>query len=166
MTIPDTLEQLKGWKAPREAFHSGQKIPFLLACYLSDHPASETEIAQVEGGPDLKTFWRLVSEAELFRDDSYGQWGLKILPPLEVVQTSEQERQERPDDMCESDLVIGEFIGDSDQLLIDTSRSEKGEYPVLVKLPIDAREEWSVVAGSFAEFLSRYVSAQGQKYWE
>jgi hypothetical protein len=164
--IAKTFEQLKAWDTPREAFHSGQRIPFLLVCQLSGRPASEIEVALVNGGDDIRAFWRLASDAELFKDEHYGQWGLKIFSPSDVMKKTARERRERPEDVYESDLVIGEFIGDSDQLMIDTSRSCEGFYPVLVKLPIDGREEWPIVAESFGEFLRKYTSKQGQKYWE
>jgi hypothetical protein len=62
--------------------------------------------------------------------------------------------------------VIGEFYGDAEFLIVDSSRALQGEYPILVGLPIDPRKEWPIVANSFASFLERNVAAQGDKYWE
>lgn len=37
---------------------------------------------------------------------------------------------------------------------------------VLVALPLDARPDWHMAAGNLTEFLARYLTAFGEKYWE
>lgn len=165
-SVPKIVATLEAWSSPKEAFHRGQRCPFLLSCSLDASPATFAEIAELDVGRDLQDFWRISMGADLFKDEKYGQWGLKILSPSEVIVASDTERRESPGDLNESDFVIGEFYGDSDLLIIDSHRAEQGEYPVLVKLPIDARNEWPLVAESFSDFLERYVASQGDKYWE
>ena len=166
MMIADAVERLRDWAQPREAIHAGEKCPFLLSCRLSRNPASEEDIELVGAGPDVEAFWKISEGAELFKDETYEQWGLKIFSPTESINNSEIERLSRPDDVHDSDIVIGQFYGDSEQLVIDTASASKGEFPILVKLPIDERSEWPVVASTFSNFLEQYISAEGEKFWE
>jgi hypothetical protein len=140
--------------------------PFQLAIQVSA-PASATEIQQADASTripqQLRQLWELARESRLFVDVDYGQWGLHLLSQTDCVERTLEQRELRPDDMDEGVLVIGEFLGDLDLLVIagasDGTRVE-------VALPLDPRAEWWVVADDLAEFLGRFVDAGGEKYWE
>lgn len=73
---------------------------------------------------------------------------------------------ERKRDFKEGDLIVGEFIGDCELLLIrcDSSSSDFGS--VILVNPIDPREDWSMIANDFEKFLVGYFQSQGDKFWE
>jgi hypothetical protein len=116
--------------------------------------------------PDLpalsatRALWRTTGSAELYQDIDYGQWGLRLLDPLASRKRTDIERSGRPSDFEEGDIVLGEFLGDLELLVVDAMGS------VRVALPIDPRSEWYVAAADLAEFLTRYREAHGAKFWE
>jgi hypothetical protein len=115
--------------------------------------------------PDEVTdLWSATRAARLFEDADYGQWGLILLDPQASRQRTEAERAERPQDMRDDDIVVGEFLGDQELLVF--APSEGGLRRVLIALPLDARTEWFGVASDLAQFLVSYFDARGDKYWE
>jgi hypothetical protein len=114
----------------------------------------------------LLDFWRLSESAELFKDKVFGQWGLRILTPAASRKITQDELVERPREMLSTDLVFAEFLGDSDQLLMDRAFDNPKHKPIYVKLPLDRRYDWPRIADSFEEFLEKYRGANGQKSWE
>ena len=138
-----------------------------LANVFSAHAAAEDDLfgmQHIDAG--LLEFWRIAETAELFKDITYGQWGLKILSPMGSRSCTLAEQKERPEEMRPTDLVFAEFVGDPDQLLVDLSLSNSNRQPIFVKLPIDKRHAWPRVADSFEEFLEMYVRENGEKFWE
>ena len=59
-----------------------------------------------------------------------------------------------------TDAVVGEFLGDTDVLVLEVNGG------VLVALPLDPRTDWPRVASTLSEFLTPYLQAAGEKYWE
>lgn len=164
--VSETIEQIKLWDSPKPATHYGEVTPFSLSCHLSKNPASREISSALDVGPDLEMFWSISNDAELFKDETYGQWGLKIFSPDEVRDFTNREREEYSEDLNETDYVVGSFYGDSDQLIIESDNDRAGKYGVLVRNVIDEREVWPRVAQSFGEFLREYVKAEGAKFWE
>lgn len=111
---------------------------------------------------DAATFWAVCREASLVRDIDYGQWGLRLLNPMASAKRTAEEKAERPSEFREGDLVIGEFIGDLELLLIAPSEPHR----IIVVDPLDSRAEWYRVAADLGEFLEAYYRAGGDKYWE
>ncbi len=112
---------------------------------------------------DLIEFWLVARSARLFEDVTYGQWGLVLLDPDASARRSRAERANRPTDFSDRDIVIAEFLGDSDLLVY-----ARGDQPprILVGLPLDERDLWYGAADSLREFLDRFADAQGEKFWE
>lgn len=115
---------------------------------------------------DLRDFWRIAREAQLFEDTTYGQWGLHLLSPSESMRATHKFQIARERDSRPYDLVVGEFLGDSELLLVRCNLSELDYGQVWVALPLDRREEWFRAATSFEVFLESYVDARGAKFWE
>lgn len=139
----------------------------VLANVFSAHPAAEDDLFDLQHiDAGLLEFWRVAETAELFTDITYGQWGLKILSPMGSRSCTLAEQKERPKEMRPTDLVFAEFVGDSDQLLMDLSFSNSNRQSIFVKLPIDKRRAWPKAADSFEEFLETYVRENGEKFWE
>lgn len=75
-------------------------------------------------------------------------------------------REQRTRAYAAGDLVVGEFLGDSDLLIVrcDTTAADYGK--VVVALPLDPRGEWYEVAESLGKFFEKYERAHGAKFWE
>lgn len=131
-------------------------------------PASDAQVAAAWSGvsvpQDVAALWLECKSARLFEDTDYGQWGLVLLSPLASARRTAEERRSRPEDMREGDVVIGEFLGDQDLLVVAPSQGT--ECRVLVALPLDPRAEWYAVATDLESFLERYFDAGGEKFWE
>lgn len=153
------LDPYRNWTEPRDGVGSN---PFRLASKVESE-ASLNEISEAwpaHALPELEALWLSSREAWLFRDIDYGQWGLHILDPAAAAALTNAERGRRPGDFEATDAVIGEFLGDSDLLVLEANGG------VLVALPLDPRADWPRVASTLSEFLSRYLEAIGEKYWE
>ena len=161
--IEEIVEYLeKECNFSKKNIYKGKEFQMNFKCLL--YKQRENFYIQSDIPNDLKKFWQLVNKAILFLDTDYGQWGLKIFSLTESLRESSLEKENRPKDYINSDLVIGEFIGDSDKLVVDCSQANFGK--ILVSLPIDSRKDLYVVASSFKEFLNLYIDGQGEKFWE
>lgn len=110
--------------------------------------------------PELEALWLSSRQAWLFQDIDYGQWGLHILDPATAAARTNAERARRQHDFEATDAVVGEFLCDTDLLVLEANGS------ILVALPLDPRTDWPQVASTLSEFLTRYLEAVGEKYWE
>ncbi|WP_182112693.1 MULTISPECIES: hypothetical protein [unclassified Actinotalea] len=146
---------------PRRYDDSG----FRLASTL-EPPATAHEIAATvpEHAPDeLRELWSLTRGARLFEDVDYGQWGMVILSPAASARRTAHERIARPDELRPHDVVIAEFLGDSDLLIASVDGS--GGWQLRVAEPLLPREDWPVLQGSLAGVLWRFLASGGEKYW-
>ncbi len=137
--------------------------PLRLQCTLAPPaPPGEIERAWPERPlpADIVEAWSICRQARLFEDADYGQWGLHLLTPDASAKRTEHELAQRPNDYNSDDIVIAEFLGDQDLLVFDHDGS------VLVALPLDPRNDWFRPTPSLGDFLERYVSSTGAKYWE
>ncbi|MBC9914966.1 hypothetical protein [Chitinophaga varians] len=151
----------RDWQTAREAVHFGTACPFLLRCSfdegwweeatMKDFPASAAELLQ---------FWKISAQADLFKDETYGQWGVVIYSPAATLAETARQRAIRSQDILADDLVFGGFYGDTELLMAD------GRGAIYVCLPLYARADWPRVADSLQDFLLRLYHAQGAKYWE
>lgn len=158
------LDGFRQWIAPPQG--AGDNL-FKLECYIAG-PASLEEINSAWPNacldPLLVKLWTECREAVLFRDVEYGQWGLRILAPAKSAELTASEPRERPGDFQLDDVVLAEFLGDQELLVV--APSERGDRSVLVALPLDPREEWYAVGANLEAFFTRYLEANGEKFWE
>lgn len=158
-TIEEILAPYVEWIQTRKS----DSNPFRLRCHLE--PAlNSCEMQATWAGITLPagvaSLWASYKSGTLFRDVDRGQWGLRLLDSHEAAKRSAAERATRPTDFLESDIVLGEFLGDNDLLVVETTGA------VLVALPLDSRANWPRPAENLPEFLERYVRNVGDKYWE
>lgn len=127
-----------------------------LTCRL-DAGIPEDEIP-TQTPEQLREFWRRTSGGLLLVDEQFGIFGLTLHAPTEAKQQT-RDRAEYGYELSESDWVLGEFVGDTDMLIVDANDTvliSAGSYP---------RAEWYTF-GSLSDVLSRYVEAGAEKYWE
>lgn len=110
--------------------------------------------------------WNQTSELRLFEDVTYGQWGLILWSPDRVITEQEKRIAERQENFRPGDLIIGEFLGDADLLVLRCDATSLDFGNVLIALPLDSREEWYLAADSLESFLSQFIEAKGDKFWE
>ncbi len=115
---------------------------------------------------EVKEFWTYAKSGDLYKDITYGQWGLHIFSPEDALARSIKEKENRPADIDNNDIVIGSFYGDLDLLIISGNQDSHDFGKVLVAMPLDKRVDWPVVANSFTEFLNLYTQKEGGKFWE
>lgn len=148
--------------------HNGRtNNPFRLSSTISG-PASPGEVEAAWRGlvlpADVVDLWAACRGARLFEDIDYGQWGLVILDPATSAARTAQDRELRPSEFMHDDIVLGEFLGD--QELVVVAPSEGGDRRVMIALPLDSRSEWIGAAHNLGDFLEAYFVAAGDKYWE
>lgn len=150
----------KEWSSPRRAIENGKETDFEFICEFNPEVSSE-----VSNIPDeLAVFYRIANGAILFKDVKYGQWGLRIAPYTELEDFNKNAKEWRGEDLTDSDLVIGEFLGDLD--LVITSLSGENYGKITICTPMEPREDWYHTNMNFEEFLESYIEGDGDKFWE
>jgi hypothetical protein len=167
--IVQVLEHLRvSWSVPRYATHSGTVTPGPLVCsFEPPSDAKDIENASTEFliPKELADLWQFCGGATLFKDEQYGQWGLQLFSPEGALSATKKFSGDRGSDYAAGDLVIGEFIGDSDLLLLRCDPSLDSYSAVLIALPVDERADWDRAADTLKSFLEKYVQAEGGKFW-
>jgi len=120
--LASVLGAYREFQQPRAG---GSSNPFILACTIAD-PASDEEISaawdRVALPPQLADLWRTSREARLFEDVDYGQWGLALLAQAAARARTSGSLEARPRDFEQTDVVLGEFLGDSGLLIVTRGR--------------------------------------------
>ena len=106
----------------------------------------------------LRELWLRTSGGSLLVDQALGICGLTLHGPVEAKWRC-RERAESGYEVSESDWLIGEFVGDTDMLVIDVDGA------VLISTGSYRRSDWYRF-GSLSAVLHRYVEENAEKYWE
>lgn len=114
---------------------------------------------------DLQELWQKCNGLRLFEDKTYGQSGLIIWSPQKVAEQQKVLRQ-KSDEFEDGDLVIGEFFGDSDLLVVRCDQDSDDFGQLIISLPIDHRSDWYYLPYLLPEFLQKFINSQGEKFWE
>ncbi|WP_157631098.1 hypothetical protein [Kribbella catacumbae] len=163
MSIQDILNECAVKYSQPQRLHGEDSFRF--ACSVSFVPDGGRGLAGGEAGiPDeLTEFWRVCDSAKLFFDVDYGQWGLSLLNQEDSHARTVEYAEMRSADTRPGDVVVGEFLGDLDLLVL--APSESGSSRIRVGLPLDPRAEWYSVGRDLEDFLKRYVGSLGRKFW-
>jgi hypothetical protein len=168
--MAELLDRLKkNWATPQPVMHPRAKAPIFLHCVVEEPPAlglDEDGSLFADVPEPLLQMWRHARSARLFVDVQYGQWGLEIGSHDEVRGWTDELRRRRARDFREGDLVVGKFLGDSDQLVLRADPGAEDYGRVLVALPLDRRDDWYDVAPDLETFLVDLERADGGKYRE
>jgi hypothetical protein len=163
-TLAEALEPFRSWTEPRLV--NGEDGA--LACWVDTKPAADFEIDVVIAAglaiPEALELWSQCRTASLCEETETQSWGLHLLSPPEARELTAQELANRPEDYHTDELIIGEFYGDLEYLVL--APSEQAGRQVVISLPMEHRAAWRRVAGSLTEFLIRYYEAEGAKWWE
>jgi hypothetical protein len=114
---------------------------------------------------ELQELWQKYNGLHLFEDKTYGQSGLIIWSPQEVLE-KQQTLRRNSNEFESEDLIIGEFLGDSDLLVVRCNPNSTDFGQIIIALPIDHREDWYYPTYSLPDFLQRFIASQGEKFWE
>lgn len=106
----------------------------------------------------LREFWRHTSGGPLLVDEQFGICGLSLYDPEQAKQRT-RDRIEAGYEVAESDRVIGEFVGDTDMLIVDEHDR------VVISTASYPRDDWYTFE-SLPDVLSKYIQAGAEKYWE
>jgi hypothetical protein len=159
------LTQMDSVWLSKQAVHAGEKtdLAFTTTVHWRDSPTEpERAILPV----DVEGLWELTDGADLFVDAKYGQWGLRLLGASSASTRFETEFRQRPKQFLATDLVLGEFLGDSDLLVIRNDPSAADFGAVVVAHALDPRSQWTLAAPNLLDFLVEYAARQGEKFWE
>lgn len=151
--------------------YSNLSPPRVIQCSVS--PSVEWNRSETESTlgmllpKDLVELWNHASEVRLNEDIYYGQWGCVLWSPLDLVERHHMHVGFRGEGNFRlGDLIIGEFLGDSDLVVQRCDRSCADFGSVVIALPMDSRDEWPVVAPSIWHFMSMYLHHPSHKFWE
>jgi len=110
--------------------------------------------------------WNQSSGLRLFEDINYGQWGLILWSPNQIIIEQEKRIDQRKSDFRYGDLIIGEFLGDADLLILRCDATSPDFGNVMIALSLDSREEWDLAGLTLESFLNQLIAANGDKFWE
>ena len=132
-----------------------------------DRPAIESDLG-VTLPDEVVELWHTASEIRLHDDVNYGQWGCILWSPSEIVQRHLERVSWRgsAENFLPGDLLIGEFRGDAELVVVRCDPFQRDYGSVLIGLPMDPRSDWPRVANSLLEFIQRFVAQPDKKYWE
>ena len=143
--------------------------PTIYRCTV--HPAKEWDQGTLETQLqvtipfELDQLWSEASRLELYRDETYGQWGIIIWSPDIVLTGQDAIKDRRPEDLLKGDLAIGEFRGDSDIILLRCDPTQPDFGAIVIVDPIMPRSYWTTAADSLSMFLHQLRESEGEKYW-
>lgn len=168
MSIQDVIE-----RARREPPYAPLGHPFpdlrIVCKVLEPVDWNRSEIERdlgVKVPADLATLWDNCGGMILCGDNLYQQSGLIVLSPLEVVAMNWEYLKRQNDRTAPGDLVFAEFYGDLRLVLVRNDQRAPDYGTIVVAEEIDPRSEWHAPARSLEEFLSRFMDAHGDAYWD
>jgi len=169
-TIADLVADVQFLSSHPSTLHEGTPMPIVLQCsVLPVDQWSSTVLEQelnVTLPSDLEALWNQVSSLRLFEDVTYGQWGCLLWSPGETVKRNQLIPSYRRIDFVDGDLLIGEFLGDADLVLIRCDPSKPDFGSIVVVPPMDPRGDWYLAASSLRQFIGKFLSSPQIKFWE
>ena len=112
---------------------------------------------------ELAEFYYEADGGTFFKDVDFEQWGMKIYPFDELEPMNEYTRTWK-ENLLSSDMIIAEFLGDLDLLIISCDETDYGQ--VIVAISIYERKNWYFLKMNFIDFLEKYIENEGNKFWQ
>jgi hypothetical protein len=162
--INEALDLYRRQPSPPENIDTGFHLVSSIGRPAESEEIEEAKRSGVVVNDEAIELWSACREARLFEDIEYGQWGLVLLSPVESVLRTISPPDYYSEELRPDDLVLGEFLGDTELMVL--APSESGRRRVLIALPLDPRADWFGAAADLAELLIKFHQANGVKYWE
>ena len=123
--------------------------------------ALENELAAAQAAQHTAEveMWTAFSSGSLMQDVTYGQSGLVVYAPERAL-TETSQRREFDLRMNDTDLVVGEFLGDADLLVVQI-----GEIGALVSRGSTDRQDWARFDDLKCLFRA-FLYCLGEKIWD
>lgn len=172
--IEEIIQFLKEvWSQPKKASYDNESHSFELTCIFNTG-SLESEIINtfnlmgIKKLPlEYKNFLLISDGTFLFLDEKYSQAGLNFYSLEEFeAKISFWLSSYRANSLIKGDLIIGEFLGDSDFVILRCDQEADDYGAIVISHPYDERKNWFYVEDGFTKFLSDFVRAEGYKYWE
>jgi len=133
----------------------------------TEEAASEEEIQQVLNLcqiPDSYVeFLAVCNGAKLF--DYEGIDGLQLLGTKEVLKYTQYAKNTFEEEWDESIIIFAKIIGEDNYLGFKMRDSNRNQYVILDCYFEECPEDWSIIDGSFDDFLTKYLLTNGSKFW-
>lgn len=152
MSIRQLVNQVKEHEFFRRFFKVVAPVPW-------DASAMESRL-DVRVPTELSELWGVASSMRLFET---AERGLMIASPDEALVRTQAERWMSPDDIQQGDLLVGEFQGEAQKVIVRCDPSQEDYGHVLI---VETPSSRMRAAPDLHSFLERYVEAQGDKYWQ
>jgi hypothetical protein len=137
----------------------GSESDILVSCFVNDEIKIEIRSLPIWIPEDLKWFYENVGSAILFKDEEYGQFGVKFFNVYEALAVTNEIREEGEIEIEGDDLIIGGFYGDTDLVLLSGNN-------ISIIVSAYPRSEGFNSALSFSEFVEKLIESKGEKFWE
>ena len=158
------------FRDPRPIVSDGNKSTQDFVCVFSENKVLRKDFISEHLGlrcpSGLSNFWSVSEEAWLFKDVTFGQWGLHLFSPVIASNVTSDFSSERASEYLYGDFIFGEFMGDSDLLLIRADDRVDDFGVIYVVDPIGRRAEWPLVGIDLADFFNSFCESSGDKFWE
>ena len=126
----------------------------------------DLSILNVQLPDELVKFWKVCNGIELFCDQNYGQWGLILFSPQQILSATKMQKEIYEDNILETDIVIGKLKGDSEFPILRCDPTQEDFGHIIIGMPAYSRNEWSRVANSLEEFIHKFIESPLKIYWE
>lgn len=162
-SLKDLIEEIKRkWTVPKPLNEISEDLLFRCQFF---HGFEQIESFLNDLPQSFVDFYTLANGAFLFEDVIYGQWGLQLLDVFLILQETNHFMQENKD-YAQGDLIIAQFLGDSDLLLLRTDPTKNDYGSMMIVMPLERRNNWNKIELDFYDFIKEYVNNLGQKFWE
>lgn len=170
--IRDSILALKkDWSAPKKPNYCNNS--FELSCVFNNK-GMEVELKKLilelgfENIPiEYLNFIQETDGAKLFYDKIYGQAGMYLYETDIIYKKNlEWHNSYMKQDLLPTDLIIGEFFGDNDLVVLRCDNRFDDYGYIIISLPLDERKDWYFTNDNFESFLVKFCNNEGVKYWE
>jgi len=108
-------------------------------------------------------FLSIYNGAKLFDYDEID--GLQLLSGKEILQYTQYAKNTFEEEWEDKIIIFAKIIGEDNYLGFKILDKDNENYVILDCYFEEAPEDWSIIEGSFDEFLSKYLLSNGKKFW-
>ena len=113
----------------------------------------------------LHILWKYASNVYICEEINYGQWGLVLWNPIEVLHNNQGDPRFTAYHLEKGEIIIGEFKGDLDVVIIRCDKNQEDFGKIIIAEGMAPREEYEIVTKSLLEFLEKFMNDPTKKFW-